>query len=148
MAIARRVFEEIGGFDTVLGPGALGFGDETELMLRMLRAGFRVRGLPTCIAEHHFDLGRLQWEQLKSTAYRIGNTRGYLAWHHDGKRLGIVRPWATRILPRLFLLPLLLPFWREGRARWLHLLSDIAAIRRNRIECRGPRRQLGERLAL
>jgi len=44
MLVRRRVFEAIGGFDPLLGPGGeLLCGEDTDLLLRALGAGYRVR---------------------------------------------------------------------------------------------------------
>jgi GT2 family glycosyltransferase len=40
MAVHRRVFSKVGGFDPEIGPGALGHAEDTLFSLQMRRAGF------------------------------------------------------------------------------------------------------------
>ena len=53
MAVSRRVFEQIGGFDPELGPGITGGGEESLLSWQLKRAGFRLVAAPEVQVEHH-----------------------------------------------------------------------------------------------
>ena len=44
MAFARRVLDKVPGFDRELGPGGLGFCDDTLFSLQLRTAGFRLAG--------------------------------------------------------------------------------------------------------
>ncbi len=81
MAFARHVAEALGGFDTRLGPGALGFYDETPFSWRALDAGFRLVARLEVAVEHHFDLSRPTRRHLLGLAHRMGTSDGYVEWH-------------------------------------------------------------------
>jgi len=93
MAFSRKVLERVGGFDTELGPGALGFYEETLFTWRLTDAGYRVAARFDIAVEHHFDLSRLDHKNLRSIARRMGESEGYVAWHW-----GHIEP---RTIPRL-----------------------------------------------
>jgi len=94
MAVARRVFESIDGFDPDLGPGApeTGFGEEPLLLYRMREAGFRVTGVPDAAVQHYFDISRADRTAVHSIAAKMARTNAYLSWHwmHTPWR---VKPW-------------------------------------------------------
>ena len=81
MAFSRRVIETIKQFDTELGPGALGFYDDTLFSLCLKEAGFRLVAAPDISVEHHFDLSRLTRRTLLSMAERMGNSEAYVVYH-------------------------------------------------------------------
>lgn len=81
MAFSRSVAERIGGFDTNLGPGALGFADETLFSYQVVGEGFRlVAHLDTPVV-HRFDLQRLTRASILESARSMGRSRAYL-FHH------------------------------------------------------------------
>jgi glycosyltransferase involved in cell wall biosynthesis len=92
MAFGRDIFESVGAFDTNLGPGALGFFDETLFAYRLMDKGFKLIGALDVPVEHHFDLSRLTLPALFDIAYRMGQSAGYVAWHW--KHRGIDEPWS------------------------------------------------------
>lgn len=105
MAFSRRVLERVGGFDESLGPGALGFYDDTLFGRRLRQAGYRLQYVPEAWVEHHFDPARLTPDSIADLFCKQGRSRAYLAWHWEGYRAqGIARK-----LPRLFARHLL---WR------------------------------------
>lgn len=83
MACTRRVFSELGGFDAELGPGALGFGQDSVFGWRILAAGGSIQWLPGAVVWHHFDSSRLTLRSLVRTAVRMGRFEAYLhhQWH-------------------------------------------------------------------
>ena len=81
MAFSRRVIETVEQFDTELGPGALGFYDDTLFSLSLRAAGFRLVAAPDISVEHHFDLARLTRQTLLRMAERMGNSQAYVAYH-------------------------------------------------------------------
>jgi glycosyltransferase involved in cell wall biosynthesis len=85
MAFHRRVLEEIPGFDTLLGPGALGFGDDSLFAKQVITAGFTIQKQLDVVAEHHFDGTRLGREHWLSIARKMGQSWGYVAhhWEHN-----------------------------------------------------------------
>jgi len=78
MAFSRAAAGAIGPFDVQLGPGALGYADDTEFGWRLRKAGFRVIGLPTHPVIHHPDATRLTRVNLIEIAMKLGRTWGYL----------------------------------------------------------------------
>jgi GT2 family glycosyltransferase len=64
LAVRREVFQAIGGFDPLLGPGAPGqAADDTEFMSRALWAGFSGRYESTLVVSH--DHGRLEADAVR-----------------------------------------------------------------------------------
>lgn len=54
LAFRRAALVEVGGYDERLGPGAPGpYGEEHDLMVRILHAGWEGRHLPNVVVEHH-----------------------------------------------------------------------------------------------
>lgn len=64
MAVRRRVFERIGGFNERLGPGASGGLEDIELGERLRAAGFRIGAMPEATVVHAVDVARLTRENL------------------------------------------------------------------------------------
>jgi glucosyl-dolichyl phosphate glucuronosyltransferase len=85
MAFSRRILDKIPAFDPELGPGALGFGEETLLMLQMQRAGCRIVPAWEILVEHHFDPGRINRAHILQMAIRYGWSGAYIDYHwkHD-----------------------------------------------------------------
>lgn len=53
MAVRRRVFEQLGGFDERLGAGAAGCSEDSELWYRVLAHGWACRYEPAAAVSHH-----------------------------------------------------------------------------------------------
>lgn len=85
MAVAREVFDRFASFDVELGAGALGFGEESLLVLELMEAGYRIAGAPHATVEHHFDASRLLRASWLESARRRGQKAAYLAhhWHRE-----------------------------------------------------------------
>lgn len=66
------VLRRLGPFSTALGPHGhdLGGGEDTEYMLRALRAGERLWYVPQIVQYHHVDLARLALPYLMRKAYQ------------------------------------------------------------------------------
>ena len=106
MALGRRVVAAIGEFDPELGPGALGFFDDTLYSWRLMRAGFRLAAALGVSVEHHFDRARLTRPAILSLARRMGASEGYVAYHWDGKEVPrrpfrVWRAWVLLLAERL-----------------------------------------------
>lgn len=59
MAFHRRVREKVPVFDTELGPGALGFMDDSLYAFQIVKAGYRLVAAPSVVVDHHFEESRL-----------------------------------------------------------------------------------------
>jgi hypothetical protein len=93
MGFRREVLRRVPGFDPELGPGALGFGDETLFASQLLEAGFPIVGRLEVCVEHHFDPLRLKRESWLQAAVKRGNAMAYRGhhWEHWGCKLGWLR---------------------------------------------------------
>jgi glycosyltransferase involved in cell wall biosynthesis len=81
MAFSCRVLEKVPQFDTDLGPGALGFSDDTLFTFQLVQAGFLLKfALDVCV-EHHFDPSRLGRQNFVSSAQKMGSSWAYIAHH-------------------------------------------------------------------
>lgn len=85
MAFHRRILDRIPGFDVELGPGALGFGDDSLFSRQIQAAGYKLVGALDVVVEHHFDLSRLTKNRLITLARNMGRTRAFLShhWEHE-----------------------------------------------------------------
>ncbi|HLJ53587.1 MAG TPA: glycosyltransferase family 2 protein, partial [Chthonomonadaceae bacterium] len=81
MAFSRSVFARVPQFDTELGPGALGFCDETLFSMQLIEAGYRLRGQMDVFVEHHFDAARLAYGSLRDRMRKEGRCLAYIAHH-------------------------------------------------------------------
>ncbi len=89
MGLHRRVFARIPRFDDDMGPGALyEAGEEGLFSEQMVRAGFRLRGVPEARAWHHFSPDRLRREAWLRYAARSGRSVAYIEyhWRHESPR--------------------------------------------------------------
>jgi len=84
MAFHRRVLDAARGFDPVLGPGALGMGEETLFSLQIERAGYRIASAFDVVVDHAFDTSRLCPAGLSAIAYAMGRSEAYIAHHWHG----------------------------------------------------------------
>ncbi len=91
MAIGRHVFHTISGFDTALGPGALGYGDDLLLTLQIRQAGFRIATCFDTAVEHHFNPARLARDNWLSSAERNGRSNAYIAYHWNHQQVPKLR---------------------------------------------------------
>jgi glycosyltransferase involved in cell wall biosynthesis len=96
MAFHRRVLDRVPGFELELGPGALGFHDETLFSRQLLAAGYKLVGALDIMVEHHFDLSRLTQKGMLDLARKMGRSHAFVFhhWEHQESRVA---------LPRLFL---------------------------------------------
>lgn len=91
MGFTRRVLNKVPLFDPELGPGALGFGDDTLFSDQLHRAEFRLGWVPEAKVTHNPRPDRLtRGEWLKAAAKR-GATEAYLLHHWHHKRLKLPR---------------------------------------------------------
>lgn len=79
MAFRRQVATRIGPFQTELGPGASGLGDDTLWGFLILNAGFKLVYASDAYVEHHFDEGRLSREYFCEWARRSGESNALMS---------------------------------------------------------------------
>ncbi len=84
MAFSRDVLDRVAAFEVELGPGALGFGDETLFSFQLRQAGYRLVTRFDVAVEHHFDPARLTRSKMLEAARQMGRSKAYVAyhWHH------------------------------------------------------------------
>jgi len=75
MSFKREVFEKVGFFDPRLGPGAVGFSEDTEYSLRIRKAGFKIGYTPYAIVYHELDPARYGRDYNRVIQYRKGLSR-------------------------------------------------------------------------
>ena len=83
MAFRRSVLEKVRGFDSELGPGALGLGEDTLFGWQLVEAGLKVGYAPQAKAVHQLDSSRLQRVKWLSEARKHGRTDAYLCYHWE-----------------------------------------------------------------
>jgi glycosyltransferase involved in cell wall biosynthesis len=71
----RHIFEQIGGFDERLGPGASGTSEDVDFARRLARANIAIGYVPQAIVYHRVDRSRLTEEYFKQSHWRQGGSR-------------------------------------------------------------------------
>jgi glycosyltransferase involved in cell wall biosynthesis len=139
----RRVLDRVPRFDEELGPGALGFGDDSLFSWQLEKAGFRLGRAPEAVVEHHCDEARLLRTSFLDAAAKQGRSQAYLLHHWRHQRVAFPIGW-------LALLQLKLARRRitsgsdaaqiEGCAQWeIALAMERAFYRHYLVERRRPR---------
>lgn len=88
MAFRRSVLKAVPCFETELGAGAAGFGEDTLFGIMIHRAGYRMVYAHDAVVEHHFEPGRLaatsflQWAARASRASALMDVK----WLNRGLR--------------------------------------------------------------
>jgi GT2 family glycosyltransferase len=75
MSFKREVFEKVGFFDSRLGPGALGFSEDTEYSIRIRNAGFTIGYTPEAIVYHELNPNRYGRAYNRDVEFRKGLSR-------------------------------------------------------------------------
>jgi glycosyltransferase involved in cell wall biosynthesis len=143
MAVDRRVFDRIGGFDPELGPGVTNGGEESLLSWQIKECGWRIEPAFDVEVEHHLNPDRLKYQHWLTAAKLSGWSRAYLRhhWFHEP----IENPRRTWLLLRSKLLLRRRITPRPGPddagiAPWeLSYVEEIAACARYMRERRRPR---------
>jgi len=87
MAFHRRVLSKVPAFDIALGPGALGFSDDSLFSDQLTAAGFRIEYSPNAEISHHFDESRLKRINILKHAAQIGRSQAHVAHHWDHRTI-------------------------------------------------------------
>jgi glycosyltransferase involved in cell wall biosynthesis len=82
-AISRAVLDKVPAFDRELGPGALGFCEDTLFSLQVVEAGYRLIAVFDCPVLHHFNPSRLSRSSFVRRAQAEGRSRAYMAHHWE-----------------------------------------------------------------
>ena len=143
MAFHRRVLKRVPRFDEELGPGALGFADDSLFSWQLEAAGFRLGRAPEAMVEHHCEENRLLRRQYLESARKNGQGRAYVMhhWKHENVRFPLLRLGAVQIkLARRRLISRHDTKIEEGCADWeLSLTAELARYKQYLIERRRPR---------
>jgi glucosyl-dolichyl phosphate glucuronosyltransferase len=75
VSFKRDIVKQVGLFNPRLGPGALGFSEDTEYSIRMRRAGFNVGYNPAAIVYHELNPERYGRAYNRRAEYRKGVSR-------------------------------------------------------------------------
>ena len=82
MGFRREVLEKVPAFDPELGPGALGFGDDTLFSFQLVEAGYKLLAIPDAV-EHHLQTSRLGRANFLSHAKKLGMSGAYHDYHWE-----------------------------------------------------------------
>ncbi len=143
MAFRREALERVPALDLELGPGALGFMDDTLFSRQLKAAGFRTRFVGNAGVEHHPDPARINRASMLRQAQMLGASEAYV--DHHWSHLSVRAPRLQCVVRSLRL-----GAWRatnraEARApsiaSWNELVRviRIAYFRQFAIECSRPR---------
>lgn len=99
MAFHRRVIDKVPSFETQLGPGVTGGGEESLFTWQLKQVGFRIDGRLDVEVEHHFNPSRLLYGCWLNTARSRGRTRAYLLhhWFHNQLRFPVLKSLYYRV---------------------------------------------------
>jgi hypothetical protein len=143
MGIRRLVLERVPTFDAELGPGALGFGEETLFGKQLVEAGFKLIYAHNAVVIHRPDESRLRRRSWLNTARKTGHTLAYIRYHwkHDDIRVPRVK-WIWYMLKlhlrRIVQHPPHLE--SEGIAAWeMSYVESMETCRQFCVERRRPR---------
>ncbi len=136
MAFSRRVLERVPRFDPELGPGRMGFWDDSLFSFQLKRAGYRIGMARRGIVEHHFDPSRLSRKAFLERAEGEGRCEAYVSWHwrHDHhSRPALRAKWLKtklalkRVLTgRSYIKPEGMDLWEIGLIRWAAFFNQYA----------------------
>jgi glucosyl-dolichyl phosphate glucuronosyltransferase len=143
MGFHRSVLERVPAFDVEVGPGALGFADDTLFSWQLSEAGFRLKYIPEAAVLHYPDPSRLVRSSWFSTGRKHGATWAYLLHHWLHKNLPSPRLRYYYVALKLRLRRRLQPpspLDSEGIAPWeMSYLGEMEKCRQSLIEQRRPR---------
>jgi glycosyltransferase involved in cell wall biosynthesis len=137
MAFSRSVLNVVSGFDPELGPGALGYADDTLFAWQLLKAGKTICHASGGTVTHHFDEERLSRASWIAAAARSGRSYAYLThhWLHEVVSGVFYRDLADYCLHRVrewrqCLHREGIPAWELKRLKALHCLAHYQVERK------------------
>jgi glycosyltransferase involved in cell wall biosynthesis len=119
MAFDRKVLSRVPEFDTELGPGALGFCDDTLFSAQLLRAGYQIASAFRIASIHNFQKERLERKSFLDAAVKMGRSMAYKDYHWEHSDV--------TVLPvRLLRSRLGLAHWRRSHKAEIERTEGIA----------------------
>ncbi len=143
MCLHRSVLDRVPEFDRELGPGALGFGEETLFSWQMAEAGLCLEYNPKASVIHHPELSRLLRSSWLSNGRKHGASLAYLKHHWLHEKLPSPRLryfyLALKLRLRRSLQPPT-PLQADGIAAWeMSYVGEMEMCRQYQIERRRSR---------
>ncbi|XSG86404.1 MAG: glycosyltransferase [Methylohalobius sp. ZOD2] len=122
LALRKEVFDTIGGFSSELGPKGhdLGGSEDSEFVLRALKADFKLRYVPDMVQHHYVDLERLKLGYIIKKAYKRSQTVVRYRKTHR-----VPPPYLFRKVVEHFWRALISLYWPEKR---FYLVRTAAAL--------------------
>ena len=143
MGFRRSVLDRVPVFDTELGPGALGFGDDTLFGWQLSEAGVRIGDAPSAGVIHHLAPSRLRRTEWLSAARSRGRSQAYMRYHWEHSDIQYPRLRQLYYFIKLKLRRLVQrppPLENEGCPLWeMSYVLQIEKCRQFRLERRRPR---------
>lgn len=143
MGFRRLVLKKVPAFDPELGPGAIGFGEESLFSKQLVEAGFKLKCARDATVVHCPDESRLRRRAWLDTARKMGNKQAYLLYHWEHDEVRAPRLRCIWNLLKLHLRRILEPppsLESEGVPAWeMGYVETIETCRRFCLERRRPR---------
>ena len=143
MGFRRSVLKRVPGFDPELGPGKLGFGEETLFGKQLVEAGFKLKYTPNAVVVHRPSELRLRRRDWLNTARKKGHQAAYLLYHWEHNDIRAPRIKWFRYLLKLHLRRIIErppSLDSEGVSTWeMNYVQDLETCRWFCIERRRPR---------
>jgi glucosyl-dolichyl phosphate glucuronosyltransferase len=158
LAFARRILDDVPGYDPEIGPGALGFHDDVLFFTQARDAGYRhVVADERGTVKHHLGRDRLTADAMRRQASGIGRSMAYFDHHYEHvaaawSRMGLLKSLAGLAYVRLRHLTFLsrksglhpAEWWQHRRIGY-HSQMLIERRRPRNYEKQGGRKILGIR---
>jgi glucosyl-dolichyl phosphate glucuronosyltransferase len=143
MGFLRSVLKRVPKFDPELGPGKLGFGEETLFGKQLVEAGFKLKYAPNAVVVHRPSELRLRRRDWLNTARKKGHQAAYLLYHWEHNDIRTPRIKWFRCLLKLHLRRIIErapSLDSEGASTWeMNYVQNVETCRWFCIERRRPR---------
>jgi glucosyl-dolichyl phosphate glucuronosyltransferase len=143
MAFSPSILIKVPAFDTELGPGRLGFWEDSLFSFQVKKAGYKMVAAFDAVVEHHFDPSRLLRTSFTDRASREGRCRAYVAHHWEHVKLASVRRDAWILTARLLkrrITRIKECVQREGLPTWeMEMIEQLHFFRQYLTERKRPR---------
>ena len=143
MAFSKEILSKIPAFDPELGPGAMGFAEDSLFALQLHEAGYKIALALNVMVEHHFDEVRLSRQSFLKRRQNEGRVAAYVRHHWLHETITFPR---MRLLKHALELALLRILRRRecqaehGCPGWeMALESDVAFFKQYIFEQKRPR---------